>query len=211
MFDYVRRHKLLSIAIILNIIAILIVVLFVVIHKSKTAVVDIYVVPSEAVVELNGKKFDNFASHNLAPGDYHVKISMEGMQTQEYDLTLGDDEFARIWKYLVSNDRGLDYYLDNPDELLFLRKFSDDKDAKSLVEYYDKVVSIRDVLPLEYYERFDSANMVGVFVEEDMGECENELLCLVVYGGERNRDIALDLIREAGYEPDNYKIRFEGE
>jgi hypothetical protein len=33
----------------------------------------------------------------------------------------------------------------------------------------------------------------------------------VIYGGEKNRDIALGLIKEAGYNPDDYGIRFEEE
>ena len=209
MLDYIRRHKIASVVIVLNVIAILIAILLVVIHNTKTASVDIYVAPSEATIELNGEKYDNFASYNLMPGDYHVKISMDGMKTEEYDLSLGDNEFARIWKYLVDDDGSLDYYLKNPDEISILAKFSDDENVEELIEHYNKVVSIRDVLPLEYYDRSDPDNSIGVFVEEDMNDCDGKILCLVIYGGEDNRDIATSLIKEAGYDPDDYGIRFE--
>ena len=209
MLDYIRRHKIVSAVIALNVIAILIAILFVVIHNAKTASVDIYVAPSEATIELNGKKYDNFASYNLMPGDYHVKISMDGMKTVEYDLVLDNNGFARIWKYLVDDNGGFDYYFKNPDEISILAKFSDDENVNELIEYYNKVISIRDVLPLEYYDRSDPDNSIGVFVEEDMNECDNKILCLVIYGGEDNRDIALSLIKEAGYNPDDYGIRFE--
>ena len=209
MLDYIRRHKIVSAVIALNLIAILIAILFVVIHNAKTASVDIYVAPSEATIELNGKKYDNFASYNLMPGDYHVKISMDGMKTVEYDLVLDNNGFARIWKYLVDDNGGFDYYFKNPDEISILAKFSDDENVNELIEYYNKVISIRDVLPLEYYDRSDPDNSIGVFVEEDMNECDNKILCLVIYGGEDNRDIALSLIKEAGYNPDDYGIRFE--
>ena len=164
MLDYIRRRKIASAVIALNVIAVLIAILFVVIHNAKTASVDIYVAPSEATIELNGKNYDNFASYNLMPGDYHVKISMDGMKTEEYDLILENDGFARIWKYLVDDNGSLDYYLKNPDEIAILAKFNDDKDANSVVEYYNKVVSIRDALPLEYYDRSDPNNSIGVFV-----------------------------------------------
>ena len=209
MLDYIRHHKIVSAVIALNVIAILIAILFVVIHNAKTAAVDIYVAPSKATIELNGKNYDNFASYNLMPGDYHVKISMDGMKTEEYDLILENDGFVRIWKYLVDDNGSLDYYLKNPDEIAILAKFNDDKDANSVVEYYNKVVSIRDALPLEYYDRSDPNNSIGVFVEEDMNECNDKILCLVIYGGEENRAKALDLIKEAGYNPDDYGIRFE--
>lgn len=209
MLDYIRRHKIVSAVIALNVIVILIAILFVVIHNAKTASVDIYVAPSEATIELNGKKYDNFASYNLMPGDYHVKISMDGMKTVEYDLVLDDNGFARIWKYLADDNGSLDYYFKNSDEIAIIAKFGDDESVNELIEHYNKVISIRDVLPLEYYDRSDPDNSIGVFVEEDMNECDNKILCLVIYGGEDNRDIALSLIKEAGYNPDDYGIRFE--
>ena len=209
MLELFRRHKIISAAIALNVIAILVVVLLIVVHRTKTVSIDIYVAPSDAIIELNGKKYDNFSSYNLMPGEYHVSISMDGMKTKEYDLALENDGFARIWEYLVDDNDSLDYYLKNPDEISILTKFSDDEEVKKVIEYYDKVVSIRDALPLEYYDRSDPDNSVGVFVEEDTDECANKILCLVIYGGEKNRDIALNLIREAGYNPDDYGIRFE--
>ena len=197
MLELIRRHKIISAAIALNVIAILVVVLLIVVHRTKTVAIDVYVAPSDATIELNGKKFDN------------LSISMDGMKTKEYDLALENDGFARIWEYLVDDNDSLDYYLKNPDEISILTKFSDDEEVKKVIEYYDKVVSIRDALPLEYYDRSDPDNSVGVFVEEDTDECANKILCLVIYGGEKNRDIALNLIREAGYNPDDYGIRFE--
>ena len=211
MLELIRRHKIISAAIALNVIAILVVVLLIVVHRAKTVSIDIYVAPSDAIIELNGKKYDNFSSYNLMPGEYHVSISMDGMKTKEYDLVLENDGFARIWEYLVDDDGSLNYYLENPDEISILTKFSDDEEVKRVIEYYDKVVSIRDALPLEYYDRSDPDNSVGVFVEEDINECIDKILCLVIYGGEKNRDIALGLIKEAGYNPDDYGIRFEEE
>ena len=211
MLELIRRHKIISAVVALNVIAVLVVILLVVIHRAKTVSIDVYVAPSEATIELNGKKFDNFASYNLMPGEYRVSISMDGMKTKEYDLALENDGFARIWEYLVDDNDSLDYYLKNPDEISILTKFSDDEEVKKVIEYYDKVVSIRDALPLEYYDRSDPDNSVGVFVEEDMNECIDKILCLVIYGGEKNRDIALGLIKEAGYNPDDYGIRFEEE
>lgn len=211
MLELIRRHKIISAAIALNVIAILVVVLLIVVHRAKTVSIDIYVAPSDAIIELNGKKYDNFSSYNLMPGEYHVSISMDGMKTKEYDLALENDGFARIWEYLVDDDGSLNYYLENPDEISILTKFSDDEEVKKVIEHYDKVVSIRDALPLEYYDRSDPDNSVGVFVEEDINECIDKILCLVIYGGEKNRDIALGLIKEAGYNPDDYGIRFEEE
>ena len=209
MIEFIRQHKIVAMIVVLNILAILIAVLVVVMHKATNASVDIYVLPSEATIELNGKRFDNFSSYNLMPGEYRVKISMDGMQTREYDLTLEDNGFERVWNYLLSDNGSFDYYISHPDEAPLLTKFRSDENVKKFMEYHDKVVSIRDALPLEYYERSDPNNQMGVFIEEDGEECSGVLLCLVVYGGEQHKNIALDLIKNAGYNPDDYRIRFE--
>jgi hypothetical protein len=211
MIEFIRRHKIATAVVVFDVIAILAVVFFIVLHNAKNATVDIYVAPSGATIELNGKKYDNFSSYELMPGNYRVRISMEGMKTNEYDFTLEPNGFVRVWKYLLDDNGSLEYYLNNPNEITFLSRFTDDKIIGDFMNHYDKVSSIRDVLPLEYYERIDPNNTLGVFVEEDTEDCTKELLCLVVYGGEQNRNIALDLIKQAGYNPDDYRIRFEEE
>ena len=209
MMNFIRRHKVATIVVILDVIAILVVVLLIVLHQAKNATVDIYVAPSGASIELNGKEYENFTSFELMPGHYRVKISMEGMKTDEYDFTLEPGGFVRVWKYLLDEDGSLNYYIKHSEEITFLSRFDNNKDVKDLIDYYDKVTSIKNALPLEYYERSDPNNTVGVFIEEDTQECVDEIYCLVIYGGEKNRDIALRLIKEAGYNPEDYRIRFE--
>ena len=204
------RHKLGVALGFLNVVIVLVAVLVVVIGKSHTAILDIYVAPSEATIEINGKTYDNFASYNMRPGDYHVKIAMEGMQTKELDLTLQDDEFKRLWVYLVDENGGFAYYVQNPDDELILAKVADDAEAQSFIKEYEKTAGILDKLPLEYYDRSGSSS-TGVYIEQSEEDCEGALICLAVYGGEENRMIAEELIREAGYNPDNYKLVFEGE
>lgn len=207
----VRQQKILPILIIVDIMAILIAIIIVAVHYAKTATIDIDVVPTDATVTLNGKRYDNLQSHDILPGDYHVEIAMEGMRTEEYDLSLQSGDYAKIWKYLVDENGGLDYYLKNPKEISALARFKDDENVSETIDYYNKIVSIRNVLPLEYYDRSDTNNPIGVFIEENTDDCDNETLCLYVYGGEKNKDIAMGLIRDAGYQPNDYGIRYEDE
>lgn len=210
MFSFVRRHKILSFVVLANIIAVLAVILVIVIHNSKTAVVDVKVAPINATVELNGKKFDNFESYNVAPGEYHVRISMDGMQTKEYDIDLASDGFIRIWNYLLDDSGGFSYYETHPEDEVTLAEVADDEASQNFVEKYNSIFSIVDVLPLEYYDRSDPNNPIGVYIEQSDAECD-KIVCLMVYGGEENRAIANELITEAGYEPNNYGIQFIGE
>lgn len=209
MLNFVVRHKLLATLFFLNIIIVLVAVLVVLIAKSHTAILDIYIAPSEVTIEINGRQYDNFASYNMRPGDYHAKISMDGMQTKEFDFVLKDDELKRLWTYLVDENGGFGFYMTNPDDEMVLEKVADDDESQQFIDKYERTSGILDELPLEYYDR-SGTDPVGIYIEQSENECTGSLLCLVVYGGEKNRMLAEGLIREAGYDPSDYKLVFEG-
>ena len=212
MFKFIRNHKILRLMVFLNVVAVLIVVLVIVIHNSKTATIDIMVAPSEAVVELNGSKYDNLGSYNVAPGDYHVKISMDGMQTKEFDIELEDGEFERIWTYLLDDGGGFGYYLGHPDDAQILNDVAD-AEAREFLEEYDRLHSIEDVLPLQYSNTFDpdATEVVSISVRWGLGdECNEKAYCLIVHDFTgKNTEKALQLIRDAGYNPDDYELVYE--
>ncbi|MBR2766660.1 hypothetical protein IKD67_01050 [Candidatus Saccharibacteria bacterium] len=211
MFNFIKQHKALSLLLFLNVVAVLIVILIIVIHNSKTATVDIMVTPYDAVVELNGARYENMRSHNIVPGDYHVKISMEGMQTKEYDFSIERDGFVRIWNYLLGMDGGFEYYLNHPNDEIILEKVVDDDTGRNFVDKHRRIVNIDEVLPLEYYDNDDPADPVAIFIEQAKDICGDNIGCLSVYGGEKHKDIAFKLIRDAGYSPDDFDIIFVSE
>ena len=208
MFNFIKRHKALSLLLFLNVVAVLVVVLIIVIHNSKTATVDIMIAPSAAVVELNGVKYDNMKSHSIEPGDYHAKISMDGMQTKEYDFSVDNNGFVKVWNYLLDAEGGFDYYMYHPEDEMILRSAADDEASKAFVAKYQRITSILSKLPLEYYDRENPMEPIGVFIDQDKEICGNNAGCLSVYGGEKHQDIAFKLIREAGYSPDDFEIIF---
>lgn len=211
MFNFIRNHKVLSLMGVLNVLMVLVAILIIVVHHTKTATIDIMVAPSEATIELNGKKYENLESYNIMPGDYHVKVAMEGMQTREYDMNLADGGFARIWTYLVDADGGFEYYMMHPDDAAILEDVAD-KDAEAFVEKYTKMMSITEVLPLTLSNRGDNTGeIISIHIRwgtED--ECREKPYCLIVkdFTG-KNTERALAMIREAGYDPDDYEIIFK--
>ena len=213
MFNFIKQHKALSLLLFFNIVAVLLVILIIVIHNSKTATVDIMVTPYDAVVELNGARYENMRSHNIVPGDYHVKISMEGMQTKEYDFSVEKDGFVRIWNYLLDANGGFDYYLSHPDDEMMLENIIDEEDraAKSFIAKYQIVSKVDEILPLEYYNNDDPADPIGIFIEQSKDICKDKVNCLSVYGGEKHQDIAFKMISDAGYSPDDFDVVFVSE
>lgn len=212
MFNFIKQHKALSLLIFLNIVAVLIVILIIVVHGSKTATIDVMVTPREAVIELNGLRYENLRSHNITPGDYHVKISMEGMQTKEYDFSIERDGFVRIWNYLLDANGGFDYYLSHPNDEVILENIADDE-VKKWLKKYDEIMSIREVLPLGFSSTFDPNATEIVSVDIRWGtqdECDPESYCLIIQDlTGKNHEKALQTIRDAGYNPDNYIIVFK--
>lgn len=210
MFNFIKRHKILSLLVFLNVVAVLVVILIIVIHQSKTATVDIKVAPIEAVIELNGTKYENLESHNITPGDYRVKISMEGMQTKEFEVSLEDEGFVRIWTYLLDADGGFSYYIDHPEDMAILEDVADDE-VREFLEEYNEAEALRQKLPINYMT--DQANNGFGFINIDIDwgddeDCQNGAgSCITIYdttGG--NYNMVIDMIRENGINPDDYEI-----
>lgn len=213
MFSFIARHKIISLVVFLNIVVILVVVLIITIHNAKTVTIDIAVAPSEALIELNGSKYDNFTSFDVFPGDCHVKISLDGMQTKEFDLSLADGEFKKIRAYLLDENGGFDYYLENPDEILNLAEVADDEVAQEFVVEYERVAKILKDLPIEYDAYFNNySEYVYYEIRQDSGANCDKMVCLKIIdytGGNEQR--AKDKIVEMGYNLKDYGISYSYE
>ena len=210
MFNFIKRHKILSVLLFLNVVAILVAILIIVVQVSKTATVDIMVSPMAATIELNGTKYENMQSHNIAPGDYYVKISMEGMQTKEFDISLDKDEFKRIWVYLLDEGGGFEYYMNHPDDLTILEDVADDE-AKAFVAKYREKEAAEQNLPISYTASQANNGFGFISLSIDLGndeDCQAEAgSCIVIYdttGG--NYDMAVNMIQENGINPEDYEI-----
>ena len=214
MFNYIKQHKVLSLVLFFNLVAILVVIVIIVIHNLKTATISIRVAPVAATVELNGAKYENLESHNVAPGDYHVKISMEGMQTKELDFSIGEDGFVRVWDYLLNSNGSFDYYLNHREDELLLKDIisKDDIAAQSFIVEYERMFSISNVLPImfdSYTDDFAYYTRYEIEFDDSRDDCP-KIFCLVIEdntGG--NEQKAMDKIKELGYNPDDYEIKYE--
>ena len=213
MFSFIKRHKAASVLICLNLIAVILVIAIIIIHKSKTAMIDINFAPAAATITLNNQAYANQESHNIAPGDYHVKISMEGMQSQEYDLTLDTDGFARIWGYLLSADGTFDYYYSHPEDVAILTEVAnaDDTKAQAFLADYNQKASLAELIPIDYdayTDDFAYYTEYHIYLNEYYNTCP-KILCLTIEdntGG--NEQAAKDKIKELGYNPDDYDIEY---
>ncbi len=212
MLNFIRQHKIATI-ITFNLVVVVIVVIAIIIHFAKTAVVDILVAPKDAVVTLNGRRYDNQKQHDLLPGNYHVKITMDNMQTKEYDITLEKNGFAKIWDYLLDVNGSYEYYFSHPEDANILTEVAldDDEAAKAFITKYEKVISIIDILPFDYDAYTDDfSEYVQYSIQQDLRDDCDKAVCLIIEdntGG--NEQTAKNKIKELGYDLDNYSITYE--
>ena len=212
MISFIRRHRVVSLVVFLNVVVILLIVLLLVIHNMKTATIDILVAPSDATIELNGTKYDNLKSHSIMPGEYHVKISMDGMETKEFDVGIEDGELKRIWTYLLDSESDFSYYVTHPDEISILGEVADVKAEEFIVEY-NRLNAIQEVLPLQFSNTFDknATEVISISVRWGVDdECDEKAFCLIVHDFTgKNTERALQLIKEAGFNPNDYELVYE--
>ena len=224
MINFIRNHKIISAVIAANLIAIIVIMVAFVIHNSKTATIDIRAVPTEATVKLNGQVYENYTSQNLIPGKYTAEISMEGMETKTVELDLATDDFYKLYVYLLDADGTFSYYETHPSEVDALEQLGiNDAALTNFVDRYNSIYSIVDKLPLQLYNRTDDpATTWGVYVDQygvsasdEMENTEDNLaakcqtiVCLEAYVNNTSNEVVYDLIREAGYNPDDYQITF---
>ena len=212
MFNFVRKHKVLGLVVFLDLIAILVVILAIVLHQTKTATISFKVAPIDAEISINGRNIGREGTQNVSPGDYHVVISMEGMQSKELDVSLKDDEYRLVKVYLLDNDGGFSYYMRNPDELYALEQVADEE-ASKFVKEYRRLSAISEILPLTFSNTYDNTTneIISISINwEQGGECKEKPFCLLITDlTGKNREKALSMIREAGYNPDDYELVFE--
>ena len=135
------------------------------------------------------------------------------MQTKEYDLSIENNEFVKIKQYLLDSDGGFSYYAKHVNDMKTLEQFADDDSkVKDFIEKNNKILSIDEVLPLTFSNTYEvgADDIVSIYIFwGDTDDCNYDNMCLIVddYTG-KNHDKALTIIREAGFNPEDYEIVF---
>lgn len=214
MFSFVKEHKVISALIFVNIVVVIVVIVAIIVHHAKTATIDIKVAPASAEITLNGKAYENLKQHDIFPGDYHVEIKMDNMESKSFDLHLDRNGFAQIHTYLKdASGGGYTYYLSHPEDEFILAEVapSDDQPAQEFIKSYNKKASLRDHLPIDYDAYTDDfAFYVQYNISEDSADDCDKVLCLVIEdntGG--NEEAAKEKIKGLGYNPADYRITYQ--
>ena len=207
----IKSNRLVLGFIIFDILALVALIILNVVNSFRTATVDIAVVPFDAIVRINGKKCDNNSSYNLHPKEnVKVEVSHPELEAKTFTIDLKKGETSLVRNFLVGKNNDFSYYTmkAHHQDYLQLEKitsfFPDDEKLQDFVKSYKKKIAIFDVLPFEYAHYDENYNYTEYSVKRSE-ECEETLCLEIVDVNGDNEEKAKELVKQNGFNPDNYK------
>ena len=200
----IRRHPLAAATIAIDLVLIIILIYSISININKTATIDILVAPSTAKVHIKGHTYTN-GSYHVQPGDFTAKITAEGFETKTVNISASENAITKVYVYLENSKNGMTFYAENESESDILATIIGDNKEDSSYRY-----AIIGHLPLTYKNKTTLTNDgESLTVLQKIDNCNNHP-CLQVYNSgmssEKVAQITAELIRTAGFNPDDYDI-----
>ena len=128
------------------VLALVITGIFIAIDAAKTAKINLLVAPVDAVIKIDGHKYEN-GQHRVFPGKKHVEISREGMQTLSFDIDCESEHITAINRYLIGDDGGFSIYAKSAESYELLTLLADDKVA-DYINKEEQKLTIKELLPI---------------------------------------------------------------
>lgn len=187
----------------------LLVLIFLSIIMSKpTAMLDILVAPTTAKVVVDGKEYKN-GTYKFEPGEVKVVISKDGFVSQEVNLELREGETAKLYTYLLPVDGDFSWYLSHEEDMMLLNTIGD-AIAHEEGSVYAAENPIIEVLPIIFAEYDANWNYTEFRIDGGkFDECNNPFCLKITDATGGNYEMALGLIREKGFNPDDFEIIYE--
>lgn len=196
----VSRKKLIIIGFaVVDVIAIVILMVLLILKANRNVVLDISLTPSKAKISINGTEYMSGAYKTYPNEKVEAVISMEGFVSKTIEVELKANETTRIHEYLMPDESNLNYYAQNLGEAENLKLFKDDQVQELL-----KILSIKEILPITSSEN----ETLGKIVINEFFGCD-WYFCLAVTGNFEDKGQVDTLIEQKGYNPKDYKIRYE--
>jgi len=175
---------------------------FIVNHFSKGAELILAIAPSTARVELDGRKISSGCSR-IRPGAHELIISGEELESKTINFEISRGQTYSLLVYITSGD-DFSYYLKNADEIDRLALVADDA-AKEFILNYRKAEGILSLLPLVVAN--DDASESSTLSRGE--ECERSYCLEIVDENADMKNQMLKKIKELGYDPEDYEIKYE--
>lgn len=167
---------------------------------QKTAVLDVALVPRTAVLKIGGDEFRQ-GVFNTYPGKVTAVISAQGFEDKIIELNLNSETTTKVHEFLTPTKDNMNYYAKNEDDFEAMQKIGGEE-----AQRISNLLSIRKVLPIINYQ-YNGLNNPSkeIIIDQDLS-CE-DVICLRVTGaGEDDIEEVETMIKNKGYNPEDYKI-----
>lgn len=194
-------------------------------QSNKNSTISFNVVPISATISVNGNTKYTNGQYSITPGTYKIAISYEGLETKTLSVTVEPHSFVSVTTFLSGADNSFEYY-ELKNNFMAYQKLKtiasadnnlttdNDTTAQEFIANFERKMSIFNVLPLNgyiYSEPAANASTGGFVIQKDQSEkkCNKSACLLIRYFGKDYEEAALQKIKEAGYNPDDYQIIYE--
>ncbi len=202
-FETIRKHWIMSLTILLDVIIVIILIVLGLKKASQTATLNLKLAPSKAVMIIDGKQYQT-GIHKITPGNYKITVTAEGFDTKTLDIELKANEITKFYDYLMPKEDNLNYYASNTVDYEALKAVGNDETAKEMI----KILSIKEILPIKWTHIAGREQFIFMEIKENP-DC-NQLLCLTVLNDNTpGHEASTKKLVEKGYNPDDYKITYE--
>lgn len=218
------RNKWVRLILIVDVIAVIVVIGFLIWNATKTAIINFSVAPLDAKIQIDGHGEYSNGSYNVHPGNHTITISHDGLTTKTFDLDLQSGYSTTITTFLSDNGN-FDFYelKDNYGSFQKLAAIASagdnlttdhDTSAEQFIASLEHTLSILEILPI--IGHIDANPEAGTFLAgfaihdgENKAECEKTACLLVNYYGINYETAVTEAIKNTGYNPTDYQLVYE--
>ena len=210
----VKNAKLITIINSVGIVFCICLIIFVVINKefSKSTYLSLQFAPSNAVLTLDNGTELHTGTYEFQPGHYSGTLTSKGFDSKNIDFDIAPRQTNSIRDYLIHSTEGLSYFEKNAANIDTLRLIPNDSDLANFLEAYDHKASIYNKVPLSYswYENPTNRAISTLTISDGKNHPKcNSTLCLLASMPNENPSIVDILLKENGYDINNYEVIYE--
>ena len=172
----------------------------------STTKIEILVAPSSATITINGKVYQN-GTFDLPVGDLNVHIEKPDFESQ--DFTFNSASSDKLYTDLLQTDGTYSWYDNHPEDSIIMTTIGDYRAEQLSASYNDKYPIIRS-LPIIFAEYDAEYNYTEFRIDGGKFDgCKTDFCLKITDTTGGNLDHGKELIKNAGFNPDDYQILYE--
>lgn len=169
-------------------------------RAQKTATINVTITPESSQITIDGKQASS--SNRIRPGAYVVSVEKEGFHSYEESVDVGSNEVIDLYVALEpSSDETQGWYDENPEDAGALERVLDNQytqEATTITENFPVISILPYIAPRGAYT-----------INYGLSQQADTQAIYISYYTDVGRDLALQYIRDNGFNPDDYEIIYE--